>query len=58
MMELVKIITGLIVCTTLVTIVAYLVMVTSTRTLDKILKVRIHYLAAFWQTNPLSKSHA
>jgi hypothetical protein len=26
--------------------------------LAKILKVRIHYLAAFWQTNPLAKSHA
>jgi hypothetical protein len=58
MMELVKIITWLIVVTTLVAIVAYLVMFTSTRTWAKILKVRIHYLAAFWQTNPLAKSHA
>jgi hypothetical protein len=54
----VKIITWLIVCTTLVAIVAYLIMVTSTRTWAKILKVRIHYLAAFWQTNPIAKSHA
>jgi hypothetical protein len=48
----------LIVCTTFVAIVAYLVMVASTRTWDKVLKVRIHYLATFWQTNPLAKSHA
>jgi hypothetical protein len=48
----------LIVCTTLVAIVGYLVMITSTRTWAKIRKVRIHYLAAFWQTNPLAKSLA
>jgi hypothetical protein len=46
------------VCTTLVALVAYLVMVTSTRTWAKMLKVRIHYLAAFWQTNPPAKRHA
>jgi hypothetical protein len=28
---------------------------TSTRTWAKILKVRIHYLVAFWQTNPQAK---
>jgi hypothetical protein len=42
----------------LIVIVAYLVMVTSTRTWAKMLKVRIHYLAAFWQTNPQAKSLA
>jgi hypothetical protein len=30
----------------------------STRTWAKLWKVRIHYLAAFWQTNPLAKSLA
>jgi hypothetical protein len=48
----------LIVCTTLVALVTYLVLITSTRTWAKMLKVRIHYLAAFWQTNPPAKSHA
>jgi hypothetical protein len=48
----------LIVCTTLVAIVAYLVKITSTRTWAKILKVRIHHLVAFWQTNPQAKSLA
>jgi hypothetical protein len=54
----VKMIIWLIFCTTLVVIVAYLVMITSTRTWAKIWKVRTHYLAAFWQTNPLAKSLA
>jgi hypothetical protein len=54
----VKIIIWLIVCTTMTAIVAYLVIITSTRTWAKILKVRIHYLVSFWQINPLAKSHA
>jgi hypothetical protein len=51
-----KLLLWLIVCTTLVAIVAYLVMITSTRTWAKNVKVRIHYLVAFWQTNPQAKS--
>jgi hypothetical protein len=51
----VKIITLINCCTTLVAIVAYLVMITSTRTWAKMWKVRIHYLVAFWQINPQAK---
>jgi hypothetical protein len=42
----------------MIAIVAYLVMITSTRTLAKNVKVRFHYLVVFLQTNPLAKSLA
>jgi hypothetical protein len=42
----------------LVAIVAYLVIITSTRTWAKMWKVRIHFSVDFWQINPQAKSLA